>query len=260
MCRIKSITPENSDTFTLALAKEQTFLPGQFNMLYLFGYGEVAISISGDPSQKGELLHTIRAVGSVTNAMQKLKIGDEIGVRGPFGSSWPLTKKGCDVLLIAGGLGLAPMRPLLFYLTANQNDYKKISLLYGARSPKELMYQKEFEMWKERGINVQVTVDHADLEWKGQVGVVTKLIGKHLTSPENTLALLCGPEIMLKFALHELMRTKIDEEAIFISMERNMQCAVGFCGHCQYGPYFICKDGPVFSYKQLKKWLTIKEL
>lgn len=262
--QVTSVIQETQDVFTLALAvKEEkipSFLPGQFNMLYLFGFGEVPISISGDPSKKDEVVHTVRSVGAVTKAMQKLKKGDEVGIRGPFGTSWPLTKKDCDVLVIAGGLGLAALRSALFYLAANRAQYKKITLLYGARTPDDIFYKNEIEQWKEQGIEVQVSVDQADASWQGHVGVITSLTSKHMPSPQNTLVLLCGPEIMIKFAVQELLRTKIDESAIYISMERNMQCAVGFCGHCQYGPYFLCKDGPIFSYEKLKTWLTIKEL
>ncbi|MBS3905064.1 MAG: FAD/NAD(P)-binding protein [Simkania sp.] len=255
---------ETHDVFSLSLSAQSeripSFLPGQFNMLYLFGFGEVPISISGDPSKQEELVHTIRAVGAVTKAMQKLKKGDEVGVRGPFGTHWPLSKKDCDVLVIAGGVGLAPLRPALLYLATHRKDYKTITLLYGARSPDDLFYKQEIQEWEELGFTVKISVDRADVSWRGSVGVITTLINKHLPCPQNTLVLLCGPEIMIKFALHELMRTKIDPREIYISMERNMQCAVGFCGHCQYGPYFLCKDGPVFSYEQLQTWLTIEQL
>lgn len=258
MVRVKSIVHDTSDTFTLLLEGKERFLPGQFNMLYLFKYGEVPISICNDPEE--ELRHTIRAVGAVTRAMQKLKEGDEIGIRGPFGSHWPLEKKGGHVLLIAGGLGFAALRSALFYLAAHRGQYKSVTLLYGARTPEDLIYKEEMEQWKKSGIDVQVSVDHADETWCGQVGVVTGMIHKHAAAPKETLVFLCGPEIMVHFALNELERSGIPENAIYISMERNMECALGFCGHCQYGPYFLCKDGPVFSYEQLKKWLTIKEL
>ena len=263
--QIKSIVQETHDVFTLAISAQEEkippFLPGQFNMLYHFGFGEVPISISGDPSKKEEFVHTIRSVGAVTNAMQKLKPGDEIGVRGPFGTHWPLPiKKDCDVLVIAGGLGFAPLRPALYYLIAHREQYKRITLLYGTRSPEDILYKNEMAQWKEQGIEIQVSVDRADVHWHGAIGVITLWIGKHLSNPENTLVLLCGPEIMTNFAINELLRTKIDEQSIYISMERNMHCAVGFCGHCQYGPHFLCKNGPIFSYEQLKTWLPIREL
>lgn len=263
--QVKAITHDTSDVFTLTLTateegKKMAFLPGQFNMLYHFGYGEAAISISGDPSNQDALVHTIRAVGSVTQRMRELKPGDEIGVRGPFGSQWPLLIKDCDVLVIAGGIGLAPLRPALFDLAAHRSQYQDITLLYGTRSPEEIVYKKDLDRWQKQGIKVETTVDRADVSWKGQVGVVTALIKKNMKNPENTLVFICGPEVMIKFAVHELLGTKVDENHIFISLERNMQCAVGFCGRCQYGPYFLCKDGPVFSYAQLQHWLMIKEL
>lgn len=263
--QVKSITHETSDVFTLALtAKDNVgrkpFLPGQFNMLYHFGFGEVAISLSGDPSSQADLIHTIRAVGSVTKSMQELKAGEEIGVRGPFGSSWPLLKKQCDVLVIAGGIGLAPLRSALFDLVAHRERYQNITLLYGARSPNDVIYKKDLESWQKEGVKVETTVDYADMSWKGQVGVVTKLIKRNIEKPKNTLVLLCGPEIMIKFAVQELLGAEVEENNIFISLERHMQCAVGFCGRCQYGPYFLCKDGPVLSYEQLRHWLMIKEL
>lgn len=263
--QVNTITHEASEVFTLHLTankshKGMAFLPGQFNMLYHFGFGEVAISISGDPSNPDLLVHTIRAVGSVTKQMQQLKPGDEIGVRGPFGSAWPLSEKQCDVVLIAGGIGLAPLRPALFHLAAHKERYHNITLLYGARNPNEIIFKRELENWQSQGIKIETTVDYADLSWQGQVGVVTSLVKKNIKNPKNTLVLICGPEIMIKFAVHELLGAHVDGDHIFISLERNMQCAVGFCGRCQYGPYFLCKDGPVFSYAQLQHWLMIKEL
>lgn len=264
MYQISSVKHETSDVFTFRLSNSKqspfSFLPGQFNMLYLFGYGEVPISISGDPSNTHELVHTIRAVGSVTQMMQKLKEGDEIGVRGPFGSHWPLLERDCHILIVAGGIGLAPLRPVLFHLAAYRKQYKQVTLLYGARTPRDILYQQEMKEWLELGIEIKISVDRSDSIWKGQVGVVTTLIDKHLTSPQNTYVFLCGPEIMMHFAIHELMRKNMNPQHIYLSMERNMQCALGFCGHCQYGPYFLCKDGPVFSYAQLKDYLAIKEL
>lgn len=263
--RIDSIEADTNDVFTLTLTNHDggggmVFAPGQFNMLYQFGFGEVAISISGNPSKNDILVHTIRSVGSVTHRMQKLKPGEEIGVRGPFGNPWPLSKKNCDVLVVAGGIGLAPLRPALYYLADHRSDYRKITLLYGSRTPHDILFQKDIRQWKQQGMDIELTVDYADMEWNGQVGVVTPLIRKHMPDPKNTLVLICGPEIMIQFAINECLRANADENLIYISMERNMQCAVGFCGHCQYGPYFLCKDGPVFCYAQVKSLLTIKEL
>lgn len=263
--QIQSIFHDTHDVFTLALTKQdqkkrQVFLPGQFNMLYQFGIGEVAISICSSPSDDEMVLHTIRAVGSVTRSLQKLKKGDEIGVRGPFGTHWPLTKKGCDVLLIAGGVGIAALRPVLFSLAQRAHEYQKITLIYGTRTIDDILYKKEMEEWKKQGLDIKVTLDCADIHWQGQVGVVTSLINEHLPNPSNTIVLICGPEIMIQFAVKELMRAQVNEDNVYMSLERNMQCAVGFCGQCQYGPYFLCKDGPVFSYPQIKNYLTIREL
>jgi NAD(P)H-flavin reductase len=263
--QVKKITHDTDDVFTLTLescAKKQgvRFSPGQFNMLYQMGFGEVAISISGDPVNNNELVHTIRAIGSVTKRLQKLKVGDQIGVRGPFGNPWPLSKITQDVLIIVGGLGFAPLRPVLYHLSQNTELYHKVTLIYGTRTPKDILYKNELEQWEKNGFNVQVTVDHADTHWRGHTGVLTPLITKHISDPGNTLALICGPEIMMHFAIQELKRAEVPDNNIYLSMERNMKCAVGFCGHCQYGPYFICKDGPVFPYTKLKSWLTIKEL
>lgn len=259
---LKSITQDTSDVFSLVLEdkKEIPFLPGQFNMLYLFGFGQVAISLSGHPEKKNEWTHTIRAVGKLTEGLQRLRPGDEIGITGPFGNSWPLPKKGTDVVVIAGGLGLAPLRPLLYLLADHRADYKSVTLLYGAKKPDELLFQDELETWKKKGFAIEITVDIADANWKGKVGVVTKLIPGHMQNPQNKIVYICGPEIMMKFSLIEVTKTKVPDDQIYLSIERNMQCGVGFCGHCQYGPYFVCKDGPVFSYDQLKPWFNIEEL
>lgn len=263
--QVKSNIQETHDIFTLVLSKRDAgrlppFLPGQFNMLYLFGIGECAISLSSRLDQTHEIAHTIRKVGYVTNGLEKLKEGDEIGIRGPFGSFWPLTKKNCDVLVVAGGVGLAPLRPAILELIKNRQEYQNITLLYGARTPEDILYENEMKEWEKQGIKVKTIVDVSDINWNGRVGVVTSLIERNVFFPKRTLVFLCGPEIMLKFALHELLRSQVDRRDIFLAMERNMQCAVGFCGHCQYGPYFVCKDGPIFSYEQVQKWLTIKEL
>jgi NAD(P)H-flavin reductase len=260
--RVGSVVHETKDVFTLSLAPTDqgplpTFLPGQFNMLYQFGCGEVAISISSDPMQTEGLLHTIRSVGPVTEHLRKARVGDEIGVRGPFGTAWPTEVLQDDVLLIAGGIGLAPLRPMIWTLLRAK---KNITLIYGARQPQDIIFREDLAAWQAHGMNVSMTVDSADLHWQGHVGVVTGLIGKSILRPGHTAALICGPEIMIKYAIQALLRSEIDPYHIWISLERNMQCAVGFCGHCQYGPYFMCKDGPVFSYPSVQKWLKIQEL
>ena len=263
--QVQSIQHDSRSVFTLTLSKQagqggMRFQPGQFNMLYQFGYGEVAISISGDATQNDVLVHTIQAVGSVTNSLQQLQAGDTLGVRGPYGTYWPLTKTGCDVLVVAGGVGLAPLRSALYHLAANKHLYGKITLLFGTRTPEDMIYKDDIEQWKKLGFTIELTADHADQQWRGHVGVVTALINRHVPRPQETLAFICGPEIMMKFAVYELIRSNVNESHIYLSMERNMQCAVGFCGHCLYGPHFICKNGPVFCYDQVKSWLTIREL
>jgi len=258
---------ETHDTFTLTLEPPDLrgpfrFSPGQFNMLYAFGTGESAISISGNPEKPNELVHTIRDVGSVTSALHALKKGDFVGVRGPFGSPWPMSSlKGMDVVLIAGGIGLAPLRPALYGFLARRRDYGKVNVLYGSRSAADILYRNELEKWSARlDIDVRATVDLADESWSGNVGVVTKLIRNAAIDRPETAALVCGPEIMMRFCVAELHKLGVDHGRIYVSMERNMKCATGFCGHCQFGPNFICKDGPVFPFDRVRHWLSQREI
>ena len=251
--RIERLKRETEDTFTLELVpREETtkisFLPGQFNMVYVFGVGEVPISISGDPSESSRLSHTTRRVGVVTKAMGMLKQGDTVGIRGPYGSHWPVSEEdGRDFVVVAGGIGLAPLRPVLYHLMAQRHKYRNVVLLYGARTPEEILYKRELERWRGKfDLEVQVTVDRGASGWRGNVGVVTPLLARAPFNPSNTVALLCGPEIMMRFAVMELHKRGVPAERTYLSMERNMKCGVGYCGHCQYGPTFVCKDGPVF--------------
>ncbi len=257
--RIDRVKQETEDTFTLGMVPidaniKSSFLPGQFNMLYVFGVGEVPISISGDPAVKERLEHTTRRVGTVTRAMGLLKIGDAIGVRGPYGTHWPVTEEdGKDFVIIAGGIGLAPLRPVLYHLMAQRERYRKIVLLYGARSPEEILYRRELERWRGKfDLEVQVTVDRGASNWRGAVGVVTPLVARAPFDPSNALALICGPEIMMRFAIIELQRRGVAPDRTYVSMERNMKCALGYCGHCQYGSTFVCKDGPVFRLDRIE--------
>jgi len=265
--RVARTRKEISDTFTLELTPSNgngtlLFSPGQFNMLYVFGAGECAISISGDPTRPEELLHTTRVVGTVTRALYGLKPGDTMGVRGPFGTAWPLSlAEGNDVVFVAGGIGLAPIRPALYHVLANRERYGKVVLLYGARTPQDMLYRRELEKWSGHlDMEVFVTVDRAESGWRGNVGVVTTLIRRAPFDRLNTIAMVCGPEIMMHFTILELMNRGVDEQRIHLSMERNMKCAVGFCGHCQFGPHFVCKDGPVFRYDKVKPWLEHREI
>jgi NAD(P)H-flavin reductase len=265
--RIERVRRETHDTFTLELrpvtgATTMSFAPGQFNMLYVFGTGESAISISGDPGVNDWLVHTVRAVGVVTRAMQKLKRGDVIGVRGPFGRGWPVEEaEGSDVVIIAGGIGLAPLRPVIYHVLANREKYGRFVLLFGARTPRDLIYARELEKWRGQfHFDVEVTLDAATSEWRGNVGVVTALIPKARFDASDSVAMICGPEVMMRFTVQELQKRGMSDERIYLSMERNMKCAIGFCGHCQFGPTFICKDGPVFRYDRIREWLLKREI
>lgn len=265
--RIQRVKKETHDTFTIELEPmngidEFSFAAGQFNMLYVFGMGEVPISISGDPAIPKILKHTTRAVGTVTKAMHKLKRGDVLGVRGPFGSHWPIKEAmGKDLVVMAGGIGLAPLRPAMYQLISNRKRYGKIALLYGARTPQDLLYAHELEQWSGRfDVEVKVTVDSATGNWHGNVGVVTTLIAGAQFDPPQTMAMICGPEIMMRFTVIELQKNGVKPENIFISMERNMKCGIGFCGHCQFGPTFVCKDGPVFRYDSIKNIFGKREI
>jgi NAD(P)H-flavin reductase len=264
---IRRVRRETPDTFTLDLSPPGgtdhfAFEPGQFNMLYAFGVGEAPISISGDPARVEPLVHTIRVVGNVTRALCALKKGEMAGVRGPFGTSWPVaTAAGSDVVIIAGGLGLAPLRPALYYLLNHRGAYGNIELIYGARTPQDLLYRQELESWRGRfDVRVHVTVDTADRDWRGSVGVVTPIISRARFDPAHTVALVCGPGVMMRFTVRELMSHGIPPAQIFLSMERNMKCGIGLCGHCQWGPFFICKDGPVFSFDRIKDWFERREV
>jgi NAD(P)H-flavin reductase len=194
--------------------------------------------------------------------MYQLKRGDQIGVRGPYGSHWPLTAAaGNDVVLVAGGLGLAPLRPALYQLLAHREQYGKVVLLYGTRTPADMLYRHELGHWRARfDVEVLITVDRAIRQWRGEVGVVTRLIPRAPFDPRNTIALVCGPEVMMRHAVLELQRRGVAAERIYLSLERNMKCAIGLCGHCQLGPVFVCKDGPVFCYRQIKDYFERTEV
>lgn len=264
---IRRILTETDDTFTLDLEPEETdsgmvFKPGQFNMVYVHGAGEIPISISGNPATVERLLHTTRAVGAVTNVMSRLRRGDSVGIRGPFGIPWPVAEaRGMDVILVAGGIGLAPLRPVIYELLADREAYGKVVLLYGTRDPGDILFKKELEEWRSRfDFDVFITVDRAIGLWKGNVGVVTTLIPKAPFDPQNTMAMICGPEIMMRFTAMELAKRGVPADSIYVSMERNMKCGIGLCGHCQFGPAFVCKDGPVFGYSRVKHLLGIREI
>ncbi len=265
--RIRKVRQNTADSFTMDLTDTKTdsgisFRPGQFNMLYVFGVGEVPISISGDPTKPTPLVHTIRAVGTVTRVLRGLKAGDTVGVRGPFGTSWPVeAARGCDVVIVAGGIGLAPLRPSLHFILNHRAEYGKVVLLYGTRTPSDILYRSDLERWRSRlDLEVHATVDRAASDWRGNVGVVTTLIPKASFDPENTVAMVCGPELMMRFTILGLQKRGVPLTSVYLSVERNMKCGVGLCGHCQFGPKFACKDGPVFRYGRIKEYLGKREM
>jgi NAD(P)H-flavin reductase len=262
LVRVREVARETQDTCTIVTEPANgdglpRFAPGQFSMLYVYGAGEVPISISGDPGIPDRLVYTIRSVGAVSKALAGSRAGDAIAMRGPFGTNWPVEEaKGRDVLLVAGGIGLAPLRPAIYQIVRNRKDYGRLVILYGARNPKELLFTKELRDWgRLPDSQVLITVDYGGPSWRGHVGVVTKLFGFATLRPEQTVVMTCGPEIMMRFVVRELEMRKFSDAQVYLSMERNMKCAAGFCGHCQMGPYFICKDGPVFRYPQMRHWM-----
>ncbi len=264
---VQSVSKETPDTFTLTLEPEAgsngtAFQPGQFSMLWVFGVGELPISISGDPAEHDRLVYTVRSVGQATNALVTRAPGDGVGVRGPFGNGWPVEKaRGHDVVIVAGGIGLAPLRPVIYEVLHHREDYGRLVVLYGARSPRDLLYRKELAAWaRQKETQVLITVDYGGMSWRGHVGVVTTLFKYARLKPSRSVAMVCGPEIMMRFVTRELESNGLSRNDIYLSMERNMKCALGFCGHCQYGPHFICKDGPVFTYEELRPMLDRYEL
>ena len=257
--RVAERVQDTADTWTLTLEPTSGtapfIAPGQFMMVDAFGIGEVPISVSAPPA-----VLTVRAVGAVSEAICAAQPGKVLGLRGPFGNSWPVEDaQGGDVLVVAGGIGLAPLRPVVLRMLAQRRAYRNVSLCYGARTPGDLLYVDESETWKGR-IDTYVTVDAADSSWSGSVGVVTKLLAQASFRPTETTAFVCGPEIMMHFAIRELLERGMPEHRIIVSMERHMDCGIGLCGHCQLGPTLICRDGPVYSYAQVAPWLEVREL
>jgi NAD(P)H-flavin reductase len=263
--RVVSRTRETADTWTLELEPLATAVrprAGQFDMLYAFGVGEVPISTSGDPAGGGPLTHTIRAVGAVSRALCALEPGALVGVRGPFGTEWPLEQAaGGDLLVIAGGIGLAPLRPAIRHALERRDDYGAVSVLVGARTPGDLLFVHELEQWRSRlDAEVDVTVDAAAAGWHGRVGLVTTLVPGAPVDPGRVSALVCGPEVMMTFVVRALLDRGVTLERIWVSMERNMRCAVGHCGHCQLGPTLICRDGPVYGAADMTRLMKVREL
>lgn len=264
--RIVARRQDTADVFTWTVEalgeRAATFLPGQFNMLYAYGIGEVPVSISGDPAG-GPLLHTIRAVGSVTRPMAGLPVGEVIGLRGPYGSAWPLAAaEGGDLVIVAGGLGLAPLRPAILAALARRAQFGRLCLLYGTRGPADVLFADQLAAWRTHGdLELRVTVDRATTpDWTGEVGVVTRLIARAGFDPARTTAFVCGPEIMMRFAGEALLQRGVPAPRIHLSLERNMKCAVGYCGHCQLGSHLVCRDGPVLAWPRLAGLLEVAQL
>jgi NAD(P)H-flavin reductase len=262
--QVTAVRLEAPGVVTLDLAPPEPFefLPGQFNMLYQPGIGEVPISISGRPAETSRVLHTIRDVGPVTKALCAVQPGELVGVRGPYGTAWPVTAaEGGDLMIVAGGIGLPPLRPALYQALSSRDRFGRVVLLYGARTPDDLLFADELSTWRARfDLDVLVTVDAADPDWRGNVGVVPDLVKRAPFDPRTTTAFIVGPEIMMRFTVRALHAAGVSDDRVYVSMERNMQCAVAMCGHCQLGPFLICRDGPVFSYTQLARWLAVREV
>ncbi len=230
------------------------FQPGQFNILYLYGVGEVAISIASDPTCQDSFLHTIRVVGRVTRALAHLKVGDQVGIRGPFGSFWPLNDAiGHDVLIITGGLGCAPTIAAINYLLLRPNDYGHITILQGIKHSDDFIFKDKYAAWQAMpNTTLFIAANEASHDWLGIRGYVTDKLASLSFPEKNTLVFICGPEIMMQVALDILLQKNFPEKAVYFSLERNMECALGHCGHCQLGGLFVCKDGPIFAYPTIK--------
>jgi NAD(P)H-flavin reductase len=264
--RVRSRHRETRDVVTLALEPLHgppfRARPGQFNMVYAFGIGEVPVSVSGDSSGDGPLVHTIRAAGLVTRALCESQPGTVLGLRGPFGTDWGMeSAEGHDLVIVGGGIGLAPLRPVIYAVLARRERFGRVSVLIGTRSPADLLFAAELQSWRSRfDLDVRVTVDVGDAAWRGPVGVVTELIPRASFEPHSAVAMVCGPEIMIRFATRSLVDQGLDPANVRVSLERNMKCGVALCGHCQLGPEFVCRDGPIFTYARVGHLLAIREV
>lgn len=264
--RVTANHAETDDSRTLTLVPVAgdriDYEPGQFTMIYAFGAGEVPISVSGDPAREGELVQTVRAVGAATRAICELQAGAEVGIRGPFGRGWPQPEPGAeDLVIVAGGLGLAPLRPALYAALADRSRFGRVSLLYGGREPEQLLFRDELDAWQQRhDLDCRLIVDVAGPEWPGRVGVVPALIDRLEIDPARTSALVCGPEVMMRYAATALLARGLEPGRVHLSFERNMRCAVGHCGHCQWAGSFICRDGPVLDWSVAGPRIGVREL
>ena len=256
----RRVDAEDILTFTLRfvdpeLRRGYRFAPGQFNMLYAFGVGEVPISIVSDPDEPAMLAHTVRIVGRVTQAMGRWKVGDVVGVRGPYGRGWPMdVARGRDVVVITGGVGCAPVIGVINYVFRRRAEYGTLHILHGVKTPKDLLFRDRFDAWRQDPrTRVYLTADRPDEHWRYHVGVVTNLFDELEIDP-TSVVMMCGPEVMMRYAIRVLRHKGVPDDALYVSLERHMQCAVGLCGHCQLAPHFVCKDGPVFSYDTIRRF------
>jgi len=259
---VTEVRPETSDTSTFVVTFDDakmresfTYLPGQFVELSIFGLGGCPIGIASSPTEKGFLEFCVRAVGTVTNAIHDLEVGDKLGVRGPLGNSWPTEEvEGKDLLFIGGGIGLPPLRSLIHYVLDNRDRYGAVEIVYGARSPQDLVYKQELKEWEERpDVDLYVTVDAGDESWEGPVGFVPPFLREIDPSPENKVAFTCGPPIMIKLVVEALEDLDYADANIVTTLEMKMKCGVGKCGRCNIGDKYICRDGPVFTFEQLRE-------
>jgi len=257
-------TQESPSTFTLALrltdGRPYEFEPGQFNMLYLYGSGEVPISIVNDAEDTGILTHTIRALGRITHGLAALEVGDRIGLRGPYGRGWPMREaEGRDVIVVTGGLGCAPSVSIIHRILARRERYGHLSILQGVKHTDDLIWHSQYEAWAALpDIEVHLAADEAEPGWDGHVGLVTGLLDRLEFNVDHTIAMLCGPEMMMRASAHNLHERGLAADSVYLSMERNMQCAVGHCGHCQLGADFVCRDGPVFPWPEIRRLLGVR--
>ncbi|ACO04842.1 MAG TPA: Ni/Fe hydrogenase subunit gamma [Persephonella sp.] len=248
---------ETEDTVTLRILSYRNYSPGQYNMIYIFGLGEAPITIAG--RSEGIIEHTVRSAGDVTGHIVKLKAGDKVYIRGPYGNSWDLDEaEGKQLVLISGGLGLAAIKWIMEEAIKQKDRFRGILSLYGSKSYDSLLYRYNYEKWSSQ-IDFKITIDHPDKRWKGDVGLITELIKKS-DIDKDAVVFMCGPDPMVKFSVIELCKKGVSTENIFVSMERHMKCSVGTCGHCMFGPYFVCKDGPIFRYSQIKEFFERKEV